>query len=229
MARGKTPRPRTKHSRAVELGVAAHALVTEDRAALEPRLSPALIDGLGADLSAFGELAPGAIQERAERKASTVGQHEAAARVAALVSGMRLAVTNAGLGAAARKAWGVGQKVDARVVKRTVAAGEMAARRGATAPDEARTAGILPSDLEALAAALDALRGADAAQEQKKTTAKVATRARDDAHRRIEDAVKRIAAAGVLQFGGTDPGRAAKYAELLGGPKRRKPAPAPPS
>lgn len=46
MARAKTPRPRTKQSRAVELGVEALGLVTEDRAALEARLNPALIERL---------------------------------------------------------------------------------------------------------------------------------------------------------------------------------------
>jgi hypothetical protein len=225
MATTKSPRPKTDVSRAVQLGVEAHTLVRADREALEPRLTPSLIDGLTADLTALGLLGPGTVQKRAERSASTLRQEEAAGRVAAIVAAMRGSVRAADLGAASRKSWGVGNKLESRVVGKVIAAGELALARGTSAPDEARAAGILPSDLDSLRAALTALRGADTSQEQSKVDAKQATRARNQAHRRIEDAVKRIAAAGALHFAGTE--RATAYAALAASPARRKRDPQP--
>lgn len=226
MGRARAKRPSRDDNRVRERGVEALAIAREDQARLEARLPAAMIDGLASDLEAFGELVPGALARRAQTRGATAGQNTAAASAARLTAAIRSSVAAAGFDAGARKAWGVGQKVHKRIVKSVRAAGEVILARAAAAPGEARDAGVLPRDLEALAGALTALSGADAVQEDRKVGAKGATAARNAAGRRIEKATRRIAAAGELEFA-DEPARAARYATLFRAPRRRRRAPAP--
>lgn len=92
-------------------------------------------------------------------------------------------------------------------------------------PDEVRGAGIVPADLEGLRSALAALTGVDDDQERKKLEAVLSTAERNATAVRLEEAVARIGAAGLL-VAGADPARRARYEALLSKPKRaRSPSP----
>jgi hypothetical protein len=218
---GKARKPRLTAAQANQKGLEAHRLATRDRAELEPRLTAGVIDGLGADLTGLGVVVPGVVQERSERNAATQGQYGALARLHEIISAIRTSAVNSDLGKTEQKRWAVGQKVQAKVAKSVIAAGEMIAARATAAPDEARALGVLPADEAALRTAIAEARGADDAQEAKKVSAKVATRTRDETLVRIDAAVKRIGSAGLLAFRG-NASKGAEYEALLAGTPRKR-------
>ena len=169
---------------------------------------------------------PGALTARQQKKGATATVATTAAAAASRISAMRSALTHAPVLAGFRKAWGVGQKVQPRVVSSVLAAAELIARRAASAPDEARAAGITTADLTSLAAAATALGGADLTQETSKLSAKAATAARNAAGLRVLDATNRIGTAGQLEFH-DEPAIAAEFSALLGAGTKKRPAPKP--
>ncbi len=219
-------RPNRTDQLLIAQGLAAHALATTHAARLTPRLAAGLVDGLAADLTVHGALVPGALTARQEKKGATATVATVAAGAASRIASIRSAITHAGLSAGARKAWGVGQKVQARVVSSVIAAAELISRRAAAAPEELRAAGILATDVAALSAAAAALGGADRTQESSKLTAKGATAARNAAGRRVLDATRRIATAGQLEFH-DDAAVAAEFAALLSAGAKKQAAPKP--
>jgi len=219
-------RPNRTDQLLIAQGLAAHALATEHAARVTPRLTAGLVDGLAADLTVHGALVPGALSARQEKKGATATVATIAGGAAARIASIRSAITHAGLSAGSRKAWGVGQKVQARVVSSVIAAATVIASRASTAPEEARAAGILAADLAGLAAAATALGGADLTQENSKRTAKTATAARNIAGRRILDATRRIATAGQLEFH-DDADIGAEFTALLSAGTKQKAAPKP--
>ncbi|AKF08284.1 hypothetical protein [Sandaracinus amylolyticus] len=222
MATAKTTRTKRGPTELTQMALAALELATEHRARIDPRLPAGLRDGLSRDIAAIGTLVPEALQTRAERGAATAEQNGAAARAKELVMAIRRTISSADeLGASAQRAWGLGLEVRPTVVKSVLAAGDQIVARAAAKPDEARLAGVLESDLDALRAALATTRGADTTQESRKHGAKSATAARDAAMRRIEQSVRKISAVGQLAFVGD--GELAKKFDALVPSTRRKP------
>lgn len=216
MAKTRAPRPRAKPAQITAKATDALQLASEDRALLEPRLPAGLLDGASADLAQVVPVVSGAVEKRAEKRASTATQKEQAQQVMQSVMGIRTALSVSDLSAAAKKRYGVGLKMNANTVKTVVAGANAVLTQAAATPDELRGIGVLPADLEALRAALAGLVGADSTQEGKKVTAKRATAERDATLRRLDDAVRRIAAAGVLAHAGNAQ-RRTKYEALLAG------------
>lgn len=215
------PRPRLKPAQITGRATEALALAGEDRALLEPRLGAGLLEGAQADLARVVEVVSGATEKRAEKVASTATQNELAAQVIQEVMAIRTAINVSGLSAAARKRYGVGLRMSPKTIKSVVAGANAVLNAAEETPDELRSVGVLPSDLEQLRALLAALTGADTVQEGKKITAKQATAERDATLRRLDDAVRKIAAAGVLAHR-NNPERRAKYEALLGGTSKSK-------
>ncbi len=201
MAAKKRPsRPRRDPNEIVRRGIRGYELAVRHRARLEERLAPATIEGLASDLEKVGEVVPAALSARGERKAATGAQRAAAETAKGLVMAIRKSVAESGLGKAARQGFGEGVRVQLEVVKSVVAAGELILARAESHPEEARKAGVLPRDLEALTRALADLRGADFDQERKKVSQKESTGARNATLARIEATVRRVSAAGQLEF-----------------------------
>ncbi len=222
MAKKRAPRPRLKPAQIIPKATEAVQLATEDRALIEPRLEAGMIDGASADLAQVVPAVSGAIEKRTEKKASTATQNELAGQVMDAVRTIRTALSVSGLSAAARKRYGVGLSMNARSVKTVVAGANTLLGAAAAAPEEIRSVGVLPADLEALRAALAALTGADTAQENLKIASKRSTAERDATLHRLDAAVRKIAAAGILAHAG-DPARRAKYEALLASPAKAKP------
>jgi len=222
MAKARSPQPAGKPAAIVQSATKARDLVLRDRSALEPRLSAGFIDGLAADVVALGGLSAEAPRARSQSRVATLTQDQAIARGIALVKGIRDVVKAHHASAEIRRAYGVGTAATARTVKATRAVIEAVLARAASKPEEARAAGVLDSDLDALRSALAMIIGADADQENTRAAAPATTRARNEAARRLEDAVRRIAAAGQLQFV-NDATRQAEYAALSAKSSKAKP------
>lgn len=211
----KDSKPAKQFASIIQTGIKAQGLAEGHRADIEARLPAGLIDGLGADLQALGQLVPAATQVRHESKGATAGQNTALESAYALVTAVRTAIQRSGQSKDVQKRYGVGAKVNARVVKDVIAATRVIVDRVDAAPDEARAAGVLPADIDALRAAETALRAADVAQETKRASTPLSTKARNQASRRVLSAIDRIAGAGILAFA-SDATVRARFEALLG-------------
>lgn len=221
MAKSRSPKPRRKPDEIIPWATEALQLAGEDRESLEPRLGAGLLDGAGADLAQVVPVVSGTKQKRAEKRAATATQNELAQRAAEMVMNIRTALNVSSLSAAAKKRYGVGLRVQPTVVSSVVTGGNALLSQADLTPDEIRGTGVLPADLDGLRALLAELSGADTAQENKKVSAKNATAQRNATLRRLEDAVRKIAAAGLLA-NAANPERRARYAALLEGPSKSK-------
>jgi len=194
-------RPKWKSESVIRASAALNELAAKHREVLEPRLAPGLIDGLDADAKELRGDTSGAMESRAARKAATATQDAAAVQGAELVSAVRSAIRGAFPGEKAmQRAFGVGTRVAPGKVASVAGALDTLLKAAATRTDKVREAGILPADLERAAGLLEALLGADRAQEAKKVTAKVATARRAKTQLRIEAAIGRIMAAAEMAF-----------------------------
>lgn len=210
-------------------GLKALELVTEHRAALEGRLDAGAIDALRGNLERLGVAVPGQLAARATSKSATVTQAKALETAAQFVTAIRASVRSNDGSAAKKKAYGVGNRLDPRVPKSVAAAvaGVMAAWNAD--PDGGRALGILDRDIAALTSAAAAAKAADEDQDQKRARAPVATKVRNAASKAVEGAVRRIAAAGALEFA-TEAGVREQFEALVAGtPKSKKSAPTPPA
>lgn len=161
---------------------------------------------------------------RAQRRAATQSQQATARELLGRISAVRSACRLLGLSAEVLKAVGVGTTMSARSVNTVLAAAAMVADAYAKYPEELRSAGILPDDIETINGQAAALRSADQDQESKKVTAKQRTAARRAAQARGERAIAKIVAAAELEFVG-NPERLAQYQAIVPArPKRKKPA-----
>lgn len=211
----KDAHPRKTFGSILQNGLTAFDLATKHQSVLEPRLPTGLIDQLAADLSTLGAQVPGAKQAHAAAQSATAQQESALSLGYALVSAIRTAVARTDAPAEVRKAYGVGRRINPRLVKDVkLAIGMIVARAGA-APTEAASLGILSSDVTALSAANEAIQGADEVQEKARANAPLSTKARNETARRIMGAVDRIAGAGILQFAAS-PMERAHFEALIG-------------
>src|SRR5207237_4638702 len=94
----------------------------------------------------------------------------------------------------------LGKRRNAHVVKDVLSEADVILERANEAPEEARAAGILPQDLDALRADRAAAETADNFQEDERAAAPGSTSARNQAAWRIVRAAHRIASAGLLHY-----------------------------
>ncbi len=194
------PRPVRSAVEIEQKGLDALGLLNEYAARLSDRLPAGMVGGLGADLGSIGVVVPGAVAARLEQKGATQTQNEAAATAKSLVMGIRKSLVAAGVAKASRVEFGEGAKVTPAVVKSVIAAGRQILARAETHPEELREAGVLDRDVAALREAVDAASEADRRQEARKKASRDATATRDETLVRVERTVRRIAAAGQLEF-----------------------------
>ncbi|MBI4580354.1 MAG: hypothetical protein HY718_11670 [Planctomycetes bacterium] len=110
------PRPKWDPGVALRTGVAAHKLAIDHRARLEPRLTAAVIDGLGVDVATLRMATAETPAVRSDKEGATVTQDQAVADGAELVAAVRTAATRSpNADAALRKSLGVGTKVQSTV------------------------------------------------------------------------------------------------------------------
>lgn len=190
-----------------QVGLTAHALAVGERAALEPRLDAGLIDGLASDLQALGVVVPGVKVARATAKGATGTQEAALKSLHTRVMAIRHAVSKK-LPPKVRANWGVGQAAKETVVSENVAAADLIAQRFSAAPDEARQAGILQKDVDALATERDAAAGAHGSRVTARGSSVAETAARNETERRILVAAEHVAAAGIMEHANVPTARA---------------------
>jgi len=215
-----------KFDAVTQQGLKAQELATRHRAVLEARLGAGAIDGLGSNLTLLGASVAGQVAAREQMKSSTVSQAKALENAALLVTAIRGTVKAHGADKATAKAYGVGTLMNARVPKSVAAAATGVLTAWSKSADTGRSLGILDTDIAALTTAAAAARAADEEQDHKRVDAPLATKARNEASKAVEVAVKRIAAAGALQFATDAKIRGSFESLVAGGSSKKKPAPA---
>ncbi|MFT3766250.1 MAG: hypothetical protein QM820_65395 [Minicystis sp.] len=198
-------------------GVRAYALAVQYRGEVEPRLPAGMIGELAAALTLLGaELDGGAgrgggISDGGRAGAQGGGGAAVAAPVpslpeamtaaVALITGIHHAVTGAKAKGEVRRGYGVSAKEVGTEAEAVLAVGEKIVARAQGNPTEALGLGILPADVAALAGALADLKAAEAAAMGKGARVReLSGKERRAAEKRVEEAVGRIAGAGVLAF-----------------------------
>lgn len=192
--------PRKAFGQITQVGLKAHALAVAHKADLDARLPAGLVDGLESDLDSLGVLLPGVKTTRAASKAAMGDQDTALAQVHERVIAIDAAVRSTPSLKSVRRDWGVGAKVNAKLVKDVLSEADTVIARAAAAPDEAREAGLLQADLDTLAADRAAAATANKTQESTRAGSPQATAARNEAARRVLYAAQKIAAVGVLHY-----------------------------
>lgn len=210
---------------AIELAKDALALIEENGDRLADRLRAGTRDGLTTDVGFLAGVQSGSVgAARRDAKSATRDERSAAERAARAISRIRNAVHDAKLGKDVEKKWGVGIVVKPNINRTVIEAGSAIVSRARAAPEEARSIGLTAADVDGLEATLAAIDPADTAQRAKKTSAKAATKAQDDAIVRIFATVRHVGSAGELEFGhelatapagrAPDPARAKRFVAL---------------
>lgn len=211
--------PRFEFSWVVQQGEKAYLRGTHERAELEARLPPGLLEGLRADLDGLTDQRAAPVVARTESRAATAAQNDSLGIAHRLITGIRLATRKSGADAETRKAFGVGATLRPDSVTQVVAAGTLILERARQQPQEARAIGILETDLGKLRTSIASVQAADGAQEKVIAAKPLKTAEKNRVGRRIFDSIRRISAAGVLAFA-LDETRRAEFDVLDDLPKK---------
>ncbi len=182
----------------VERGKIAHELAT--RHGIVDRLPEGMLDALVVDIEALETSLPKVAEARRKARAATVHQRQSLEQGMSLARGLRTVVRKASKSAAVRKRYAVGAICNGTVITQVVSVLEQIVNRAEAEPAEAKELGIVAEDLVNLHAMLDAIRAADKEQRVLCTESIKATEDRTLAARRTQDAIGRIAAAGLARF-----------------------------
>ncbi len=206
----------------VQRGQQALNLAREHLDAVQGRLAPAVLEGLEADLEELPERQASARTARQASKVATTEQAVALSATAGVISAV---------GAAARrhptftrdqrKAYGVGLRMNPRTVSSVAALGALIVQRATNQPDEARSLGLLDTDVEQLRELIQSLQAIDAKQEKLLAARPRSTANRNRAAVRIYEAIKQVAAAGTLAFA-LEPDLRAQFDALDDLPKQQR-------
>jgi hypothetical protein len=196
-------------------GLKSYELAQEFRAAVEPRLPGGLLDALKKDLDALE--APGEENQSkvARVRGFTSTQEQAAEKALLWCSTVREALKRGRAPTDVKKAAGVGMNFSRGKVEAVVASARTVQDAYARFPEAFRAVGVLPADMKNGERLASALIYADLNQETEKVKKTQTTSARNALRKRIEDAVDRIRAAGLLQYNLTQPATAARFTALV--------------
>jgi hypothetical protein len=209
-------------SEVTQVGIKARELVTEYQQQLSPRLDPALLTTLTADLGLLGAVVPAAKGAKEDSVQATAHQSSALEQGHRMVTAVRAAVGRTRPGRNVSLAYGVGTKTSKNVVKDVKNALQKIIDRASDNPEEAASFGILPADVKAYTDQIAAIDAADQAQEHARARAPLSTKVRNATARRILEAVDRIAGAGMIAFA-TSPTERASFEALIKRARRAMP------
>jgi hypothetical protein len=229
----RTRLPKMDVEQTKQRGARALELAVQYRTQVEPRLPAGTIDGLRTDLAAVNVVVPNADGARVQKRAATATERAAATAIVRHIGHLTDAVKHAHAGdKAVLRAWGVGARINAEVTRTVLARGDQVVARARAFPAEMRAAGILDVDVTALDTALTGLRGADSNQAVIVSSAKDATRERNETLVRIQMATHNVAVVGRVAFSAEyDAATIALFSALLvpvGRGNHHHPAPAAP-
>jgi len=189
-------------------------LAEKDKAKLEPRLRAGTLGGLKEDLPLLGDTVDGQKTAGVVKKSATRSQGDLAAKLATRLQALRDVAHLTGLPRDVQLAMGVGKALRPGVVRSVTSGADAMINAYAVHTDAMRAAGVLPADLEEIAALRLSLLSADELQEDRKLTAKEKTALRNQVQARVEEAIKLIVAAATLALA-DDPERLAMYRAQL--------------
>jgi hypothetical protein len=177
----------------------AQKLASDNAAALGGRVTAAFLAALGKDIASLVVVVPtvtttkkAAVQLTAAQKKALAGGHK-------LVMGIRQAVKTQAT-PDVQLAYGIGTKVNPKIVKSVRSALDLVGKRIAAQPAEAASFGITTDDATAVANAISAIDAANQAQTVARATSPQATKARNATARRLLASIRQISGAGMRVF-----------------------------
>ncbi|MFT3767632.1 MAG: hypothetical protein QM820_19430 [Minicystis sp.] len=218
----KDTHPQLDFANIKQRGLKALNLALVYAAEIGPRLGPNLVSELQNDLGTLGVVVPGAKQAHDEAQGATVTQTVVLSRGYEKASVVRTAVRKAKASDEVKKAYGVGQRMDRRLVRDVKAALNQIIDRATKVPAEAASLGILPQDIDAMKELVETISDAHQTQDEKQASAPQTTKQRNATGNRILAAIGRIEGAGLIHFTDDPTVRASFEALGVGVGKGRK-------
>jgi hypothetical protein len=183
-----------------QLALKAQGLATQYASQIGNRLSAAFLASFAADITGLSVAVPATITSKGGQVQLTAAQAAALDGGYALVKGIRTTVKGHTADNDVLLAYGVGAKVNKRVVKEVTAALQTILNRIEAQPAEAASFDIVDEDVKAIKAALTEIATADQTQEAARAAGPQTTKDRNATARRLLDGVKKIAGAGMRAF-----------------------------
>jgi len=205
--------------------LAQRALALVAEWGLGPKLPATLLDTAQQDLTNLSVQSPGTDDAKTGVRALTGKQNDACQRAVRRIAAVRRAVTRQTKSLEARRAYGVGESLNARVVRDVLHALRLIVARIEAQPEEARAFGFADEQLATLRTLAVEVALADEAQENARLTRPLSTRDRNAAARRLARAIGIISDLGVFAFADDDAKRA-QFEALA--PKAGRPPKMPP-
>lgn len=197
-----------------QVGIQAQALAVEHEGRIGARLTADFLAVFAADLAGLLVAVPAVMTAKAGKVQLTAAQSSALDAGAKLVKGVRTTIKGHEADKPVLLAYGIGTPINKAVVKDVTAAIQKILARVTAEPAEAAAFDLVPADVDALHAALTAIRKADEAQEIARATAPLTTAQRNATARRLLAGIKKIAGAGMRAFA-DDPAVYANFEALL--------------
>jgi hypothetical protein len=188
------------------------ALVKKDRTKLEGRLSAGVIDGFFADSGTSQNTSAGAVIARQSKRAATLSQEDQIAMLSIFVQAVRTAGKQNHLPGEILADLGVGKTIT-KSVKSVTDAASLVIHAYEAHVDELRRVGVLPADIERITELRDRLSSTNKDQEGRKLSSKDQTKIRNEAHKRLLEAMALIIGAAELAFA-SDPEHLELYRAL---------------
>lgn len=198
-AKGDT-RPRQDFNHITQQALKAQALAIEYGPQIGMRLTAEFLGTYAADVARLVSALPDTITAHDGSVQLTAAQAAALNAGHKLIKSLRMIVKGHSPDKEVLLAYGVGAKMNRRLVKDIKAGLQKIADRLEAEPGEAARFGFIPEDLAALHEQLAAIEKADSAHGMARATAPRATKQRNATARRILAGIKRIAGAGMMTF-----------------------------
>lgn len=212
----------------IQSGLKALALVELHSEALTKRLPAGHGEYLKNRLAQLGASIPAQKAVRQQARQSSTAQLQSMNELRQLLTAIRDAVKHdSDATSQDKKEYGLGQRLDPKNTKSLLGAAQTVLKVARAKPARAQALGILPEDITQLDALYQAASAADSEEDSKRAEAPLSTKARNALMENVNDAVKKIAGAGILAFAMNDSIRA-EFAALTEGPPRSAKPTAPP-
>ena len=215
----------SRFSHVVASGLRAQALAAETE--LGTRLPENLLETLKQDLINLSGLVPGTADAMTNVKTHTGKQQVACTRAFRRIAAIRRTVVRQTQNPDARRAYGVGERTNRKVVKDVVHSLRVIIARMEAQPEEMKSFGFVDGDLVTLRNLLTDVMSVDQVQEMARVERPNSTRLRDEAIRRVLRAVGIVSDIGAFQFADDDARREQfeALAPHAGGPRPSPPEP----
>lgn len=211
----KKIRPKWELATTIKKADETCALAEKYRIDLEPRLKPDELENLKKDVDLLADRRPAQQENLVNQKAKTKGQDEIASELHDNVVSIRNLVKSSGASDEILKAYGVGEKIHAKVLSVTVGANLVIKAYNQFKEWSNNEAGILEADIKEISDTLALLDTAANMQDAAMIFRKDGTLDKNGLQRKVENEVTHLSAIGAHVFRKKNPALAAQFESLI--------------